>query len=78
LQKILVSEVLSVAYPYGDVDAAAAERAAAAGYCFGMTTVAGTNTRDSNPMLLNRIPAKGSKFYHPFKFRREVRRLLSI
>jgi peptidoglycan/xylan/chitin deacetylase (PgdA/CDA1 family) len=78
LQKILAAEVLSVAYPYGDVDDGIAERAAKAGYCFGMTTVAGTNTRDSNPMLLNRVPAKGSKFYHPFKFRRKVRRLLNI
>ena len=78
LQKILEEDVLSVAYPYGDVDAAAAGRALEAGYRFGMTTVAGTNTRDSNPMLLKRIPAKGSKIYHPLKFRREVRRHLGL
>jgi peptidoglycan/xylan/chitin deacetylase (PgdA/CDA1 family) len=78
LQNILADEVLSVAYPYGDVDESAAERAAEAGYRFGMTTVEGTNTRDSNPMLLSRVPAKGSKFYHPLRFRREMRRHLSL
>jgi len=78
LQSILAGDVLSVAYPYGDVDAAGAERAAAAGYRFGTTTVEGINDRDSNPMLLNRVPAKGSKIHHPFKFRRAVRRHLGL
>jgi peptidoglycan/xylan/chitin deacetylase (PgdA/CDA1 family) len=76
LQSILAGDVLSVAYPYGDIDAEGAARAAAAGYRFGMTTVEGTNDRDSNPMLLNRVPAKGSKIHHPLKFRRAVRRHL--
>jgi peptidoglycan/xylan/chitin deacetylase (PgdA/CDA1 family) len=73
LQNILEGDVLSVAYPYGDVDGDGAERAAAAGYRFGVTTVEGINDRDSNPMLLNRVPAKGSKIHHPHKFRRAVR-----
>jgi len=78
LHQVLSGEVLSVAYPYGDVDGPAAARAATAGYYFGLTTDAGTNTRDSNRMLLKRIPAKGSKLYHPFKFRRQVKRLLEF
>jgi len=78
LQKIVSKETLSVAYPYGDIDDAGAELAAAVGYRFGLTTDEGTNTRDSNPMLLKRIPAKGSKLYHPQKFRRLVRRCLEL
>ena len=78
LQEILSRDVLSIAYPYGDVDGPAAARAAEAGYCFGLTTEEGTNTRSTNPMLLRRIPAKGSKPYHPLKFRRQVKRHLEI
>lgn len=76
LQVILQEEVLSIAYPYGDVDQNAARRASVAGYHFGMTTTAGTNNAESDPMLLKRVPANGSKIYHPFRFRREVRRHL--
>ena len=78
LQGVLADDVLSVAYPYGDVNAEGAERAAAAGYRFGLTTVEGINGRDSNPLLLNRVPAKGSKPYHPLKFRRAVRHHLGL
>jgi peptidoglycan/xylan/chitin deacetylase (PgdA/CDA1 family) len=78
LRKILDDDVLSIAYPYGDVDDAAARRAADAGYLLGVTTDEGTNTLDSNPMLLKRLPAKGSKIYHPLKFRRAVRRHLDL
>ena len=78
LQEILSEEVLSIAYPYGDVDSKAAERAATAGYCFGLTTEEGTNTREADPMRLKRLPAKGSKLYHPSKFRRQVKRHLEI
>ena len=78
LQEILSQEVLSIAYPYGDVDGPAAAKAAEAGYCFGVTTEEGTNTRSTNPMLLRRVPAKGSKPYHPLKFRRQVKRHLEI
>lgn len=76
LRAVLSGDVLSVAYPYGDIDAGGAERAAAAGYRFGLTGVEGINRHDSNPMLLKRVPVKGSKIHHPLKFRRAVRRHL--
>ena len=78
LQEILSRDVLAVAYPFGDVDEPAAAKAAEAGYCFGVTTEEGSNTRRTNPMLLRRMPAKGSKPYHPLKFRRQVKRHLDL
>lgn len=76
LEQILSADALSVAYPYGDVDEAAVARAKQAGYQFGLTTIEGSNTRDSDPMQLKRLPVKGTRLYHPLKFRRLLRKHL--
>ena len=76
LEEILSAIVLSVAYPFGDVDDAAAARAEQAGYQLGLTTIEGSNTRESDPMQLKRLPVKGTRPYHPLKFRRMLRKYL--
>ena len=76
LEEILSAIVLSVAYPFGDVDDAAAARAEQAGYQLGLTTIEGSNTRESDPMQLKRLPVKGTRLYHPLKFRRMLRKYL--
>ena len=65
--------VLSIAYPYGAYDEAVLERTRTAGYQFGVTTIPGVNTPDSDPLQLLRYTAKGCKLYHPLKFRRMIK-----
>jgi len=77
LENILQKPVFSVAYPYGDWDENVADRAQKAGYRFGVTTSPGIAERTGNPWTLKRNAVKGSKFYHPLKFRRKMVRLLS-
>lgn len=77
LEAILQKHVISVAYPYGDHDEKVAHTAQRVGYRFGLTTVPGIADMANNRLTLKRQAIKGSKFYHPLKFRRKLQRLLA-
>lgn len=73
LEALTGQPVLSIAYPYGDHDDTVVAETAAAGYRFAVTTLPGINARNSNPLRLVRLTAKGCKLHHPVKFRRMLR-----
>jgi peptidoglycan/xylan/chitin deacetylase (PgdA/CDA1 family) len=71
LERLLGTEVVSLAYPFGAHDAAVVEAAARAGYRCAVTTERGVNL--GAPMLrLRRIPVKGTRWYHRWEFRRAL------
>ena len=76
LEDITQKPAISVAYPYGDHDETVLCLARKAGYGYGVTTVPGIAHPAENPLALNRQAVKGSKFYHPLKFRRKLTRLM--
>ena len=73
LAELQGSPVLSIAYPFGEYDEGVLDRTRAAGYRFGVTTMPGVNSADTDPLQLQRHTAKGCKIYHPVKFRRMIR-----
>lgn len=75
LEDILDTEVLSVAYPYGAYNEQVIEGARGAGYRFGVTTEKGTNENTTDELKLERIPVKGTRWHHHWKFRKQMKTL---
>ena len=71
LMSILQEPPISVAYPYGAYDERVVAAAIHAGYCFGVTTEPGGNA-GVDEMRLRRLAVKGTRWYHPWQFRRRL------
>jgi len=70
LELITGQTVRTIAYPFGDVNPKIHQAAQKAGYQFGVTCEPGIATPEKPPLLLPRNVVKGSKWYHPIKFKR--------
>ncbi len=71
LMVILQQSPVSVAYPYGEYNAQVVDAALFAGYRFGVTTELGSNA-EVDEMTLRRLAVKGTRWYHPWQFRRRL------
>lgn len=71
LMSILQEQPISVAYPYGEHDDRVVNAALNAGYRFGVTTEPGSNA-GVDEMRLRRLAVKGTRWYHPWQFRRRL------
>jgi peptidoglycan/xylan/chitin deacetylase (PgdA/CDA1 family) len=71
LTAMLQERPVSLAYPYGDYDETVVTAALNAGYRFGVTTAPGSNA-DVDEMKLRRLAVKGTRWYHPWQFRRRL------
>ena len=75
LRELLGQPPLSVAYPYGAYNDQVVEQARLAGYRYGLTTDVGSN-RGVSPLRLRRVPIKGTRLHHRWRFQRTMGRLL--
>lgn len=75
LEDLLGGPVVSLAYPFGAHDDAVVEAAGQAGYHWAVTTRPGSN-RGAPALRLRRLSVKGTRWYHPWQFRRRLGPLL--
>lgn len=76
LAELLGRPPVAVAYPFGAYNDTVVQAAAAAGYRLGFTTEAGGNR--GRPLLrLCRVGVKGTRWYHRWRFARQMRPLLA-
>lgn len=71
LMSILHESPVSVAYPYGAYDDQVITAALTAGYRFGVTTETGNNA-GLDEMRLRRLAVRGTRWYHPWQFKRRL------
>jgi len=76
LADLLGAPPLAVAYPYGAYNEEVVAAAARAGYRLGLTTDEGSNNGCSL-LRLRRVPVKGTKWYHLWRFTRLLKPLLA-
>jgi peptidoglycan/xylan/chitin deacetylase (PgdA/CDA1 family) len=75
LAELLGAPPVTLAYPYGAYTDAVVEETARAGYRIGLTAEGGSNA--GCPLLrLRRVAVKGTRWYHRWRFARQMTRLL--
>ena len=76
LEALTGAPCVSLAYPFGAYGEREVAAAHAAGYRYAVTTESGVCPPTAHPLRLPRVAVKGTRWHHPWRFRRRVLSLL--